>query len=323
MLPMSRLLQAPRTLRVILLALVVLLLAGFSACRSSRQATLSAVPCQRVVSLSPSITEVLYALNLGNRVVGVTRFCHYPADANRKPKVGGYVDPDLEALLRLKPDLVILREEQTELSAKLQSLGLPTLGIDHRSTPGILRSFTQIGRMCHAETQAQTITSALERHIQQVVQKTAASTQRPRVMVIVDRDLQVPTIRWVYATADDGFYNWMIAKAGGVNALPNDKKGFLQISAESILRLNPDIIIEILPAVGNAPQAKIVAQRPWQTLPALTAVRNHRLYLFTQEYMAIPGPRFTQILAQFAEAIHPESDFQHDPLRSPAVAQHP
>lgn len=279
--------------------------------------------CQRVVSLSPSITEVLYALHLEDRLVGVTRFCHYPAQARQKPKVGGYLDPDLEALLRLKPDTVMVREEQSSLAQKIRSLGITVFPVNHRSTQGILDSFIQIGQLCHTEALANASVQGLKTHVQTIQHKTANAKTRPRVLLVVDRDIQSDTIRWVYAAGTDGFYNHLIAMAGGVNVFSPAQKGFLQISAESILRLNPDVIIEILPvldrvsnsALSNADapnekttirQAETITWRSWQKLSRLKALQNHRIYLLSQDYMNIPGPRFWQALEQFAQVIHPE-----------------
>lgn len=282
-------------------------------CRAQPSQPLSdTTRCQRIVSLSPSVTETLYALHLGARIVGVTRFCRYPIEARQKPQVGGYLDPDLEALLRLQPDLVVLRQEQAGVLDKLHRLHIVTLPVEHRSTEGILTSFRQIGQRCGKEQQAHRIAQALEARIQAIQHKTAAATTRPRVLVVVDRDsnpLSASTIRWVYAAGEDGFYSRLLSGAGARNALPEGRRGFLQMSAESILRLDPDIIIEIIPSLGSSHAARVAAQKSWRASPSLSrlkAVRNGRLLLLSQDYLVIPGPRFAQALSHFARIIHPE-----------------
>lgn len=283
--------------------------------------------CQRVVSLSPSITEVLYALDLGPQIAGVTRYCKYPPAARQKPQVGGYIDPDAEALLRLRPDLVVLREEQTQLIGQLRGLGFRLLTVDHRNTAGILNSLEQVGQVCHRQRQARALRQSLERDIEAVQFRLEKTRKRPTVLVVIDRDVQSAKVHWVFVAGQDGFYDWLVHRAGGQNVVPAGKKGFLQISPEGILRLNPDVIIETTASIGpgfnGSSQTAInqATERQWASLSQVSAVKNHRVYHFNQDYMVIPGPRFPKVLKQFAQAIHPELDWNHELLRSP-VAQH-
>lgn len=305
-----------------LLAILFWALVTLSACvktslPSARQTSLNSA-CQRVVSLSPSITEVLYALDLGDQVAGVTRYCKYPKVAQRKPQVGGYVDPDTEALLRLKPDLVILRGEQIQLSHQLRALGFPLLAVDHQTVPGILASIDAVGQVCRREVQARELHQQLQDQINRIAATLKQASHRPTVLVVLDRNVQSEKLKWAFVAGEDGFYNQLVEKAGGRNVLPSHKKGFLQISAEGILRLNPDVIIETTESLGpaHAPlsqaQQNAMAEAQWQSLPQVAAVKHHRVYHFGQDYMVIPGPRFPQILKRFAEAIHPELHWEHE-----------
>ncbi len=305
--------------------LVVIFLLSLSGCRQS----LAHAPrhgCDRIVSLSPSITEVLYALDLGPNVVGVTRYCRYPADARTKPKVGGYVDPDAEALIRLQPDWVMVREEQTQLRHQLTGLGFRLLPVDHRNAPGILNSIRQIGKTCQREPEANALIQSLQTQIAQVTERVKTTRQRPKVLVVIDRDVQSDRLHWAFVAGQDGFYDWMITQAGGQNAVPAERKGFLQISPEGILKLNPDVILETTASIGpdQTGDASIkmngirpVSDRTWQALQRVSAVKAHRVYHLTADYMVIPGPRFVSILRRFAQAIHPELDWSYEP---PATA---
>jgi iron complex transport system substrate-binding protein len=302
--------------------LLILAVALWGCKGASTSPKLPTTRCERIVSLSPSVTEILYALNLENRVAGVTRFCLYPPAARKKPSVGGYVDPDMETLLRLRPDLVIIRQEQTRLVEEVKNLKIPVLTIDHRDTAGILKSFEQIGRVCHRKKEAKAYTDQLQARIVAIRQKVQAATTQPKVLVGVDRGSQNNHIRWIYVAGEDGFYNWLIEQAGGKNATPVGRKGFLQISSEGILRLNPDIIIETLPSIGGIGQDQAEARKAWASLPQVNAVKNDRVYLFSEDYMVIPGPRFVNILEKFAQAIHPELDWKHHD-QSPSSPLHP
>jgi len=288
----------------LLAVLIAMLAVLFSGCRTAPVQKLPQTSCQRVVSLSPSVTEILYALDMGRQVAGVTRFCKYPADARTKPSVGGYVDPNLEALVRLKPDLVIIRTEQTGLVHQVRALNVPVLTVEHRNMDGILTSFEQIGQVCHREEQAHTYVSGLQARIQAVKKTLGRVHRKPSVLVSLEGDVHTSSIHWVYVAGPGSIYDWVIAQAGGVNAVPPNRTGFVQISSEGILRMNPDVIIELLPYSSKIDPA--VVRRQWDSLPSVAAVRNKRVYLFSQDYMMIPGPRFVGALEQFARVIHPE-----------------
>jgi len=298
--------------RLLTSVLLIVLAVGMSGCKTATSSQLPQSQCRRVISLSPSITEVLYALQLGNNVVGVTQFCLYPADARRKPKVGGYVDPNMEAMLRLKPDLIVVRKEQTDLVQRVRDLRIPVLPVEHRNTEGILNSFEMLGQVCQRQPQAQSIVSDLRGRIQAIERKTQGVQHKPTVLVAVDRDTYAKKLRWVYVPGEDGFFNSMIRQAGGKNAAPAGRKGFLQVSSEGIIRMNPDIIIEALPYTRAARQNPEDIRKQWDSLPQVAAVRNHRVYLFTDDFMVIPGPRYVQALEKFAQVIHPELDWKHD-----------
>lgn len=313
-------------LRFLLAVFFLAFLSFFAACKKMPlHHNASPGGCERVVSLSPSITEVLYALDLGPQIAGVTRYCKFPSAARKKPQVGGYIDPDSEALLRLKPDLVVLREEQTRLIQQLRGLGFHLLTVDHRNASGILKSIDQLGRACHREAQAQRLRASLEWDIASVEARIRQTTHRPKVLVVLDRDVQSEKLHWAFVAGEDGFYDWLIEKAGGTRAIPAGQKGFMQVSPEGILRMNPDVIIETTeshgPDAARLPQAQqnALAERQWASLSSVSAVKNHRIYHFSQDYMVIPGPRFPRVLEKFAQAIHPEINWKHEPAAASAT----
>jgi iron complex transport system substrate-binding protein len=269
----------------------------------------AAPDCTRMVSFSPSITEIVYALGLENNLVGVTRYCKYPAAAQKKTSVGGYLDPNIEAVIRLRPTLVLLRQEQHDIRGRLANFNRPTLSVEHRNEAGILQSFRQIGQACHREAEAERQLSQLQGEINTVTKKITSVKTRPSVLVVVDRDIRYNTIKNIFVPAHDGFYDWLITEAGGKNAMTGNTPGFSEISTEGILRINPDVIIEINPSLSGSSLPLATIQKAWHTMPSLNAVKNHRIYLFTNDYMSIPGPRFVKTLRQFAETLHPELDW--------------
>lgn len=287
--------------------LLLVSLALASGCKPAvKQATVQ-TNCQRIVSLSPGVTEVLYNLELGERVVGVTRFCTYPAEAKKKPKVGGYLDPDMEAVLRLRPDLVVMRKEQADIAANILKLGIPVLQVEHRTVPGILNSFRQIGQTCHREQAAERQLAMLDDKIRKIRRDIQAGGPKPKVLITVDRDTRNNGIRDVYIAGHEGFYDWIIEQAGGANAWTKDAPAFPQVSVEGILRMNPDVIVELMPTARNGYETETFIRLQWANYPRIQAVKNGRVHLFNQDYMVIPGPRFYRILEEMVRVMHPGS----------------
>lgn len=264
--------------------------------------------CRRIVSLSPSITETLYALGLGSSIVGVTRFCTYPKEAVKKASVGGYLDPSKEALLRLKPTIVMLRTEQRDLKRSLEQLKIQTHSVNHQTVEGILNSFQSIGETCHLNREADRLLKKTQQDIQTVAYHDGVEgmpkRKRPSVLLVLDRDFSVNELKQVFVAGQDGFYDWLIQHAGGEPVL-SERKGFFPVSVEGLYALNPDVIIELLPSLPKAFSGRPMVS-PWKKLTRLKAVQTNRVYTFRDDYMVIPGPRFVQILEQFAHVIHPE-----------------
>jgi iron complex transport system substrate-binding protein len=259
---------------------------------------------RRIVSLSPSVTEILFALGLGDRVVGVSRYCRYPAEARSKPQVGGYLDPSYEAIVALEPDLVVLRGENEQFVKSFRDLGLNLLAVNHDGVEGILDSMTAIGRRCGTEAQAQRMVADIQTQIHRITQRTAG-LDRPRVMVVAERTLASGKIQNVYVAGSNNFMNRMILLAGGKNACTETSAGFPVVSGEGIVRMNPQVIIDLL---ANARQAGLSAEeilRDWQQLADVEAVRSGRVHLVDDDYAFIPGPRFILLVGKFARLIHP------------------
>ncbi len=260
---------------------------------------------ERIVSMSPSVTEALFELGLGDRTVGVTTFCRYPPEAEKIDKVGGYLDPNYEAIVALKPDLVILRKEFEEAEEKLEGLGIRTLIVDHNNIDGIIESFIRIGRSCGAGTRAKQIVADLKTRMNSLREKTSGQL-RPKVLICIEREMGTGSIRRVCAVGKDGFYNEMIRIAGGTCVFEETGIAFPKVSIEGILRADPDIIIDIAPNLAGLNLDEDTVLKDWQMISEVAAVKNNRLHVMTQDFMVIPGPRFIIIIEELAKIIHPE-----------------
>lgn len=259
----------------------------------------------RIISLAPSITETLFALGLGDRVMGVTRYCRYPPEALTKANVGGYYDPNCEEIVRLKPDLVVMLAEHEVPRKLFESLRVNVLTVDNTTISGIVGSIVKIGTICGVEQNAIKIVEDIENRLDRIKHRTTG-LPRPRVMISLGRGMGSGSLADIYIAGRNTFYGEMVIFSGGVNAYNGTTVTFPQVSNEGIYQLNPQIIIDMVSDLDKikTSEEKILAE--WNSVANVDAVRNKRVYLFEQDYSVIPGPRFISILEQMARVIHPE-----------------
>jgi iron complex transport system substrate-binding protein len=254
-------------------------------------------PPQRIVSLAPSVTEVLFEAGLGPRVAGVTSYCRFPREALALPKIGGYLTPSYEALVALHPDLIVTLPEHADVEPKLRALGFPILRVDHRSLDGIVRSIGQIGEQCGAGERAHRAAAALQEVLAAI--RRIAPGPRPRVLICFGR---AEDLRRLTAAAPGTIHDDLITQAGGVNVLTSDSIAYPVLSAEGVIRLDPEVIIEF--AAGSRDVAAL--RRQWYRFDSLTAVKTDRVYVFSGDVLSVPGPRFVRFAETIARTIRGE-----------------
>ena len=279
---------------------LVLLFAGFSAAPARQN-----LP-ERIVSLSPSVTEILFALEQGHRVVGVSRYCDFPEAVQRLPRVGGFVDPDYEAIVKLKPDLVILLASQSDARRDLHKLGVAVMMVPHRTLEDVHESILSIGAVCGEEDRARKLVGRLRKQARRVSQAVAGKP-RPRVLLCIGRGTSSPQLGPIYVAGRDGFFDRLITLAGGVNACREGRVAFPQLSAEGVIRLNPDVIVDLINIQGmpSPPTGELLKQ--WQALTGVAAVRRGRIYVWTGTRALRPGPRYAEFLTRLARLLHPQA----------------
>ncbi len=246
---------------------------------------------QRIVSLAPSNTEILFALGLGDKVVGVTDYCDYPPEALNKTKVGGYANPDIEKIVALNPDLVLVAYgTPMDVINNLVGLGLTVYGIKTTDLDDLLNDIRRVGEITDKEVEAQALTSAMESRIQAVTNQTEELEQRPRVFYIVWHDP-------LWTAGSGTFINELIEKAGGVNIFGN-VTGYPMVSIEDVLARDPEIIIASEWSYDWAMNATELA--------TTNASQSGRIYTCDDNLVQRPGPRLVEGLEWFAHFIHPE-----------------
>jgi len=252
---------------------------------------------ESIVSLAPSVTEILFALDLGDKVVGVTEACDYPDEAKEKPKVGGYYSTSLESILYQDPDL-ILTDGYDPVVEQIKEQGIPMLVLQPSNIDGILEDIRLVGRVMNIEGKAGELVDSLQQRLDAVAQKTADVTARPTVFYEIDASDQ--TKPWTVGPGS--LADTLISLAGGQNIL-TEGGAYLQINLEQLLSADPELVI-----LGDypyvTPQQVMARTGVWQELPA---VKNGRVYAISDPSLTSrPGPRIIDGLEEMARIIHPE-----------------
>ena len=259
--------------------------------------------------MSPGLTETLFALGVGDRIVGVTRFCMYPVEAQEIPRIGGYLDPNWEAIIALRPDLVVLMESHRQAEERLTSFGLRSMNIDQHDIPSILESFEILGRVCGVKKNGENLRQSVEEKLSRT-QMIVSSLPRPQVLVSIGREAGSGRIGSVWAAGAGTFFDDILKMAGGENALGKTHVGaYPEISREGLLHLDPDIILDVFPDLEERGLSVEAVVEDWADLEALTAVRQMRVHVLSQPFMTIPGPRVGEVVETVAKTLHPEVDW--------------
>lgn len=261
-----------------------------------------AAPPQRIISVSPDPTEILYGLGVFDNVVGVSDFCTYPPAVNHLPRVGGWVSPSLERIVGLKPDLVVLTASQSSLFGQhLQQLGIPTLSVPTRTIADAYTSMKLIGEAVGKDREAQQLIDHTRASLE-AIRKRTQNAPRPSVLIAVERS--PGSLRDLYIATPGSYLAELVELAGGhVVGVPT-KIGYSKISKESLITLNPDIVIEMKMTTQQSSLAQ--ARTEWNELPELRAVRSGKIFEMNQDYLLHCSQRMAESAELLLRTIHPE-----------------
>lgn len=262
---------------------------------------------QRIVSTTPSITETLFALGLGDRVVGVSQFCNYPPEVRKLPKVGSYIRPDAEAIARLTPDLVVFERSSTELTERLSTLHIAFINVPNSTLEDIYTEIQLVGKAAGVPDRSASLIAQIKGSLD-AIRSRAKTMPSPRVLVIVDR--QQGTLNNLIAVGPNNYVNQILEIAGGTNVLAQPGlPQYPRISLETVLRENPDVIID-LSGTQETDAARRVSREGtlslWNQYRDLKAIRSGHVYAGTADSLVVPGPRTpvaTQRLFDFVHSI--------------------
>ncbi len=261
---------------------------------------------QRIVSLVPAVTEMLFEMGAGSRVIGVSSFDRYPPEALTRTKLGALVDPDIERMLSLKPDLAIVYSTQRDLIAQLTRAGVPLFRYEHAEAglADITQMIRRLGERVGRPAEAGRLAERIERDIA-AIRERVAGRPRPTTAVIIGRE--PGGLRGIYASAGIGFLHDMLEVAGGADAFGDVKRQNLQVSVEVLLARAPDVILEVHPPEGWTPERIARERALWRAFPGLPAVKTDRIYLIADDVVLVPGPRIAEGIRRMAEVLHPDA----------------
>lgn len=264
-------------------------------------ASLTAAP-RRIISIAPSVTEILYGLGAFDRVVAVSDYCTYPEAVKSLPRVGGWHTPNLEKLVMLRPDLVVMTDAQAPfILDQLQQLGIPTLVTRSQSVEDAFAAIAAIGKATGKDREAAALAMATRSALNRVRAR-ARTLARPSVLCVVDRT--PGTLRDLYAATQGSFLTELIETAGGKVIVAPARTGYGKISKETVLTLNPEIVIDLVPgAKGPLAGDPLVA---WQDLPELKAVQFGRVHEVKEDFVPHASQMIARTVVLFARLLHPE-----------------
>ncbi len=257
-------------------------------------------PAQRVASLAPHITEMIFKIGAGNRLVARTDFCTYPDSVKQIPSIGGYLNINFEKLVQLQPDLV-LQYPNAENRRKLENLGFRVAGIPNDTVEDILDGLLKVGKLLNKEAKAVRVKNGIEdtlRHISQIADK---FNKPVKAILVVGR--QPGSLEGLYLSGPKTYLSQIWEMSGGKNVFEDVSRRYFPVNKEDLLIRNVEMILEFHPG-WNLTDTKIKKEmevcKPFENI---SAVKESNIYLFSDRYFVVPGPRISKIAIKFSGLI--------------------
>lgn len=278
-------------------------------------------PVWRVVTLTPSLTEIVWSLGAGDRVVGVSDYCDYPEEARRRPRVGSFLQPSVEKILALRPDLVLVDAVQKEVAAALQHAGARVRAVPMNDLGDVRQALVTVGEaLVDRREQALVLRGHLD---QELLALRMLVGRRPprRVLFVVDR--QLGGLRGLVVAGPGSYLDELLRMAGGENVVSDLKLRYAKIAAETISERRPEVILDAVHIASGPGQseatARASARADWKALSEVPAVQTGAVHVLSGREFVTPGPRLGSALRRLAELIHPEAFAPAPPSTPPST----
>jgi iron complex transport system substrate-binding protein len=277
-------------------ALLLVLCAG---CRGEERAAVSStdtsIGCQRVIALAPNLSETLFALGLGDRVVGVGDYSTWPPEVTKLPKLGGLFNPNLEKIVSLKPDLAVLVPSEGDLAQKLKGLGVDSITLSNETLADVERSFHQLADRCGVPEAGERLAAEWREGL-----KPDPLPDSPKILLSAGRP--VGRLADLVVAGPGTYFEELLANLGAVNAFADAPVRYPEVGMEDVIARAPDVIVEVrAEAVSPELERRLISD--WKALPRIPAVRNGRIVVIDGDYAVVPGPRIPQLYRELRAAL--------------------
>lgn len=253
-----------------------------------------------MVTLTPSLTELVFALGAGDRVVAVSDYCDYPEAAKARPHVGSFLSPAIERILSLQPDLVLLDGVQRDAATMLTQAGARAVAVPMQDLAQVRGAFTVVGeQLGDRQPQAAALLADLDRQIAAVSARVSSLPPR-KTMFVVDR--QIGSLRGLVAAGPGSYLDELMRLAGGQNVFADMGPRYAKVAAETIEERQPDVILD---AIHTDPAGAAARREDWSLLGSVAAVKNGRVHILANRMFVTPGPRLGRALQEIAALLHP------------------
>ncbi|HEX9658505.1 MAG TPA: cobalamin-binding protein [Bacteroidota bacterium] len=251
-------------------------------------------PARRIVSLTPSVTETLFAIGAGDQVIGVTDYCNYPEEAKAKQKVGGVINPNIEAIVALEPDLIVLSMEGNvrEDFTKMKQLHLPLFATNPRTLPGIHKSLLDLGILTGHKVEAQSVVASMRWQEDSIVALGKGWKKKGIILLV--------SLQPIIVAGGGTFLDHLISLAGGVNLASDAPTSYPALSREAIVSYRPGVMIVMSDAIGDLSSFSSMYPE-WKYVPA---VQNGKVFSIDSDISSRPGPRAVEALEKLFSIIH-------------------
>lgn len=255
---------------------------------------------QRIISTAPGFTETLFAIGAGDRVIAVSTYCHFPIVVEKLPRIGSYLQPNIEAIAKLKPDLVLVHAEQKQALAQLNGMGIHTVALRNTSLEDTLKTVREIGVAVGMSSAGITLEASIRAKLA-AIEKRLEGQPRKTLLFVVGRT--PGRLDGMIAVGKGSFLNELIRIAGGRNVLNDSPVTYPKISLEGLMRLNPDVIVDMgdmAVTTGVTESHKKSVLKLWEVQPGVTA----KVYAVAADIFVVPGPRVAEAAEEFARMLH-------------------
>jgi iron complex transport system substrate-binding protein len=260
---------------------------------------------KRVICMSPAVTEIVFALGQGSRVVGISQYTTYPPEALDRPQCGAFINPNLERLFALRPDLVIAQGISEKVVEFCREHGIQSLRLEITDLESLFRAIEQTGQALQCQQEAERLCADMRRKLDAV---RASVADKPRLSVFIAAGREPDSLKNLMTVSKGSFLTDIVEVAGGRNAFGDLDIAYPTISKEALLERQPQVVIELCGEgmIDAAQKSRILAA--WKSLPALEAVKQGQVYAIGNTYALIPGPRVTLLAADIANILHGPAD---------------